>query len=110
MSAPKTTIKNLEHVKVNGLVTVHGLITFGTNTPEQAVTAGLTKLEGLIIDESKCISLTIWNDDIKCIQDGKPYVAENLRVLQYQGVKYLTSMRDSNFKLLKDGDLQYRLS
>ena len=106
MSAPKTTIKNLEHVKVNGLVTVQGLITFGNNTPEQASTTGLTKLEGFIIDESECISLTIWNDDIKCIQDGKPYVAENLRVRQYQGAKYLTSTRDSNFKLLKDGDLQ----
>ncbi|CAB3987820.1 Hypothetical predicted protein [Paramuricea clavata] len=106
MSSPKTTIKNLENVKVNGLVTVKGLVTFGSNTPEQAGSTGLTKLEGFIIDESDCISLTIWNDDIKCVQDGKRYVAENLRLRQYQGVKYLTSTRESNFKLLKEDELQ----
>lgn len=106
MSSPKTTIKNLENVRVNGLVTVQGLVTFGSNKPEQAGSTALTKLEGFIIDESECIALTIWNDDIKCVQDGKRYVAENLRLRQYQGVKYLTSTRESNFKLLKEDELQ----
>lgn len=99
-TAAITTTKDFTEMKVNQLVTIHGLLLFGEKTPEQLPNRpNLTKLEISLVDDHGSIPLTLWNEQIKTAQDGHHYEIQNIRVRQYNGQKYLSCTTETTFLL-----------
>lgn len=83
-TAALTTTKDVAEIKVNQIVTIHGLLLFGEKKPEQVPRRpNLTKLETSLVDDHGSIPVTLWNEQINTARDGQHYEIQNIRVRQY---------------------------
>ena len=95
-TAAITTTKDVAEIKVNQIVTIRGLLLFGDKKPEQVPSRpNLTKLETSLVDDHGSIPVMLWNEQISTARDGQHYEIQNIRVLQYNGQKYLSSTTET---------------
>ena len=95
-TAALTTTKDVAEIKVNQIVTIHGLLLFGEKKPEQVPRRpNLTKLETSLVDDHGSIPVTLWREQINTARDGQHYEIQNIHVRQYNGQKYLSSTTET---------------
>jgi len=64
--------------------------------PEQVLSRpNLTKPETSLVDDHGSVPVTLWNKQINTARDGQHYEIQNIRVLQYNGQKYLSSTTET---------------
>lgn len=102
--APCVSTLDIKDIKTYESVSIRGMVLFGDNTKEQVpkAKADLTKLDGILVDEQGAIPITIWNEQISSVEDGKSYSFRNIRVRQYMGDKYLSTSKDTDIEVLRD--------
>ncbi|XP_020904010.1 uncharacterized protein LOC110242371 [Exaiptasia diaphana] len=101
-TAALVTTKDLEKIQIFQAITIRGLIVFGGNQPESIPTKpDLIKKEGLLLDKSGKIRITLWNEQIQRVEEGF-YSIENIRLRQFKGEKYLSGDKETLFTKLTE--------
>lgn len=98
-SSPTLKVKDLEKMVIHQALNISGLILFGDNQPQSIPSKpDLIKRKGLLLDDTGRVEITLWNEQVQCIQEGF-YQVEGIRLRQYRGIKFLSCEKDvTNFK------------
>ena len=98
-------MNEVETIQVYEVVNVCGMLLFGENKPKMVLTKpDLKKLEGYVVDETGSVAITIWNEEIKQVMDSHFFQIDNVRVQQFQGQKYLSTMTATKVEEMSVGD------
>ena len=85
------------------LLSIKGKVIFVDNKAEIPNKPELTKKVGLLIDHSRTIPITLWNEQIQKVSEGF-YQIENIRLRQFKRQNYLSGEKEVTVfkKLSKD--------
>jgi hypothetical protein len=105
-SSTESTISSLQKVSVEQLVSVHAkVVKLSAVKVLQTTHGSLKKQEGIIVDKTSSIKLVLWETHVDCLEEGKTYNLNNLRLKENRGEKYVNTPKTGEFTFKVAEDL-----
>lgn len=117
--SPVVTISSLDQISAEQLVSLKAKVTKvdGTKVITTNYTSNhnnsnqLKKQEVLIVDTTKSIKLILWEQHVDCVETGKTYLFDNLRLKKdNSGIKYLNTPKTAGFSVKEVEDFKQLLA